>query len=71
VRATLVALLVATIFRLWDGRVLEAVEWIRHGEEYVITLRDGTTLILRQQEVREVRQAPAPATAPQPARPGG
>ncbi|OGL20588.1 MAG: hypothetical protein A3F92_09215 [Candidatus Rokubacteria bacterium RIFCSPLOWO2_12_FULL_71_22] len=59
-RRTLVALLAATILRLWDGRTLEAVEWIRHGEEYVVTLRDGTVLILRAQEVREVEPPPRP-----------
>lgn len=53
-RATTLALLVAATFHLWDGRVLEVTEWIRHGEEYVVTLRDGSTLVVRQQEVREV-----------------
>jgi len=53
-RATTLALLVAATFHLWDGRVLEVTEWIRHGEEYVVTLRDGRTLVVRQQELREI-----------------
>ncbi len=51
------SLLAATLFHLWDGRTLLAAEWIRHGDEYVVTLRDGTTVILRQQEVRQVGPA--------------
>ena len=47
-------LLAAAVFRLWDGRTLEAVDWVRHGEEYVVTLSDGRVLILREQHVREV-----------------
>ena len=53
----LALLLAATIFRLWDDRALVATEWIQHGDEYVVTLHDGTTVILRQQDVREVAPA--------------
>lgn len=48
------ALLAAALFHLWDGRTLQAIEWVRHGEEYVVTLSDDSVLILRAQEVREV-----------------
>ncbi len=50
-------LLAATVFHLRDGRTLVAKDWIRHGDEYVVTLRDGTVVILRQQEVRELEPA--------------
>ena len=53
-RGTMLALLAAAIFQLWDGRSLEVKEWLRHGDEYVVTLTDGRVLILRQQEVREI-----------------
>ncbi len=50
-------LLAAAVFRLWDGQTLIATGWVQHGDEYVVTLRDGTTVILRQQEVRELDPA--------------
>ena len=59
-RWRLALLLAAAIFQLWDGRTLLATEFIRHGDEYVVTLPDGSTVILRQQEVRDVQPAPAP-----------
>lgn len=56
-RRWVVALLAAALFHLWDGRTLDVGEFIRHGDEYVVTLRDGRTLILRQAEVREIAPA--------------
>jgi hypothetical protein len=50
-----VALVVAAmLFHLRDGRVVAAAEWLRHGDEYVVTAQDGRVLILRQQEIREM-----------------
>lgn len=53
----MLALLAAALFQLWDGRMLPAQEWLRHGDEYVVTLGDGSTLILREQEVKDVQLA--------------
>jgi hypothetical protein len=53
-RRVLLALVATALFHLWDGRTLQVKEWIRHGDEYVVTLADGTTLVLREQEVKEV-----------------
>ena len=53
-RVSMLALLAATIFQLWDGRELEVKEWLRHGDEYVVTLSDGRVLILRAPEVRRL-----------------
>ena len=50
-------LLAATVFHLPDGRTLVAKDRIAHGDECVVTLRDGTVGILRQQEVRELEPA--------------
>ena len=59
-RPVILALLAAVLFRLWDGRTLEVKEWLKHGDEYVVTLADGTTLILREREVKEVVPGEAP-----------
>jgi len=62
--ALALAVLAATVFHLRDGRTLVAVDWIRHGDEYVVTLREGTTIIVRQQDVRELEPAGGDALAP-------
>jgi hypothetical protein len=62
-------LLAAALFRLWDGRVLEVEQWITHGDEYVVTLGDGNTLIVPQREVREIVPAGHTAQPTPPARP--
>lgn len=46
------------VFHLADGSRLEVAEWIRHGDEYVVTLPSGETRILRQSEVRSVEERP-------------
>ena len=48
------AFLAAALFQLWDGRTLPVQEWLRHGDEYVVTLGDGSVLILREQEVKAI-----------------
>ncbi|MBI2528330.1 MAG: hypothetical protein HYV93_20410 [Candidatus Rokubacteria bacterium] len=32
------ALLAAALLHLWDGRTLPVQEWLRRGDEYVVTL---------------------------------
>lgn len=58
------ALAAAALFHLWDGRVLEVRQWLVHGDEYVVTLADGGTLIVRASEVREIVPRPAPPGRP-------
>lgn len=67
--ACALVLLGAAVFHLWDGRRLEVGEWIRHGDEYVVTLASGEMQILRQSEIRRVEERPAAAPAPPAGRP--
>jgi hypothetical protein len=75
-RLAAAALVLAAIFHLWDGRTLEVREYLQHGDEYVVTLPDGSMRIVRQAEVREVVAGARPAAGPArppgpPAAPGG
>lgn len=42
------------MIRLWDGATLEVSDWMRHGDEYVVTLPGGEVRVLRQQDIREI-----------------
>jgi hypothetical protein len=62
-------LLAAALFRFWDGRVLEVEQWIAHGDEYVVTLPDGKSLIVPQREVREIVSGSQESRPTRPASP--